>query len=298
MSLNEFYLNKTDIIDKKLIYKRITIIGISFNLLLFLIKVIIGLFLSSISIIADSFNNLSDTGTVIILGISSKISLKPADYEHPHGHGRAEYVSSLIISLIIFMIGIQFFSSSIGSIINPNQLKFNFIMLLFLILSIIIKIVLYIMYKKFGKKLNSTSVNTLAKDSFFDAIITLSTILSISYFAIFKINIDGYIGCLISIFIIYSGIDSSKNSIDLLIGKSIDKKTINKIKSIIMLNDNIYGIHKILLHSYGSDNIVGCLDVDINKDLSFIDAHKIIDEIENTIKENLGIEIIIHMDPK
>ena len=298
MSLNKFSVNKSDFINKKLIYKSITIIGISLNLLLFIIKIIIGILLSSISIIADSFNNLSDTGTVIILCISSKISLKPADYEHPHGHGRAEYISSLIISLIIFMIGIQFFSSSINSILNPTQLKFNFIMLLFLILSIVTKIILYIIYKNFGKKLNSTSVNAIAKDSFFDAIITFSTILSISYFAIFKVNIDGYIGCLISIFIIYSGIESSKKSIDLLIGKSIDKKTINKIKSIIMSNDNIYGIHKILLHSYGSDNIVGCLDVDINKNLSFIDAHKIIDEIENNIKINLGIEIIIHMDPK
>lgn len=274
-----------------------SLVGIISNLILFFMKIIVGIFINSISIMADAFNNLSDSLSSIITLFGFKLGSKPADQEHPFGHGRMEYISGLIVSFIIILIGVEFFRTSFFKILNPKEIIFSYTTIIILFLTVLIKVWQSIFNKKLGKFINSQSLIATSVDSRNDVLVTISTILSLFIFKIFSINLDGYFGIIVAIFLIYSGFSLAKETLSPLLGESIDKDLAEKIKQIALKYDNIIGVHDILVHNYGPNKSIASLHVEIPNDICINIAHEIIDSIERRIHDELGIIITIHIDP-
>lgn len=272
-------------------------ISIILNLILFIIKLSIGLILKSISIIADAFNNLSDSASSIINLIAFKFSLKPPDKEHPLGHGRYEYISSLIISFLIIFIGISFIKSSIEKILSKESSSFNWILFIILICSILIKLWIGFLNLKISKKINSQSLKATSVDAFYDALIT--TILSISLLLsnLTNLSLDGYAGVIVSIFIIYSGIKLIKETLNPLLGEAPTEEFVQNIRDSILKYENILELHDLIVHNYGPNRTIASIHAEVPSNLSLIDVHILIDKIEKEIEKNTGVHIVIHIDP-
>ncbi len=272
-------------------------VGVVSNFFLFAIKLFAGIISGSISIIADSINNLSDMGTSLITIIGFKLSSKPADKDHPYGHERIEYIVGLIVSVIILIIGGQLFYNSILKIINKSEVKIGIISIVILSISIVIKAIQSIFYKKMGKIIDSVSLNAASIDSRNDSITTLAVLIGCLVSYIFGYNLDGYFGIVVSIFIIISGIGLVKETADPLIGKSIDKEMVSKIIFDIKKYDMILGVHDVVCHSYGPTKMFMSLHAEVPAKGDILIIHDIIDTIETEISEKYNIEIVIHMDP-
>ena len=272
-------------------------ISIFLNFILFMIKLIIGLILKSVSITADAFNNLSDSASSIINLIAFKFSLKPPDKEHPLGHGRYEYISSLIISFLIIFVGISFIKSSFEKILSKETTSFNWVLFFILIISIFIKIWIGFLNLKISKKINSQSLKATSVDALYDALIT--TVLSISILlSNFKnLSLDGYAGIIISSFIIYSGIKLIKETLNPLLGEAPSEDFVQNLKSNILKHENILGLHDLIVHNYGPNRTLASIHAEVPSNLSLIDVHILIDKIEKQIEQDMGIHLVIHMDP-
>lgn len=272
-------------------------ISIFLNFILFIIKLIIGLILKSVSITADAFNNLSDSASSIINLIAFKFSLKPPDKEHPLGHGRYEYISSLIISFLIIFVGISFIKSSFEKILSKETTSFNWVLFFILIISIFIKIWIGFLNLKISKKINSQSLKATSVDALYDALIT--TVLSISILlSNFKnLSLDGYAGIIISSFIIYSGIKLIKETLNPLLGEAPSEDFVQNLKSNILKHENILGLHDLIVHNYGPNRTLASIHAEVPSNLSLIDVHILIDKIEKQIEQDMGIHLVIHMDP-
>lgn len=274
-----------------------SIFGIILNLFLFVIKLLIGLFSNSISIIADALNNLTDMGSSIISFIGIKLSSKPADKEHPYGHQRIEYITSFIISVIIIIVGFELLSTSISKIFNKDEVTYSFITLIVLFISILIKIYLSFFYKSIGSEINSLPLIASSKDSLNDVLSTLFILISAAVSIIFKINLDGIMGVVVSLFILYSGVMLAKETIDPLIGEKVDPKLIENILKEINDNEEVIGYHDVMCHSYGPTKIFMSLHAEVDSSKNILFLHEVIDEIEISIKNKYGVELVIHMDP-
>ena len=272
-------------------------VGIFSNIILFIIKFLIGVIINSVAIMADSFNNLSDTLSSIVTLLGFKLGAKPADKEHPFGHGRMEYISGLIVSFIILFIGFEFLKTSFFKIIYPESLTFSYITIFILIITVLIKIWQALFNKKLGKMINSKSLIATATDSRNDVLVTAVTILSLITFKFFNINLDGYFGFFVSLFLIYSGFSLAKETLSPLLGEAIDNELANKIKSIALSYDCVIGVHDILVHNYGPNKSIASLHVEVPNDIDINKSHQIIDTIENRVKDELNIFLTIHMDP-
>ena len=276
------------------------IIGIISNLVLVVIKILLGILSGAVSIIADAINNLSDMATSIITIIGFKISSKPADDEHPFGHERLEYIMGLIISFIILWIGVELGRTSIDKIINPNPLDktFIFVTLIGLFVAILIKIWQGTVYRKIAIKIDSVALKASSQDSFNDVISTSAVLLGLilSHF-VFNFNLDGYLGVAVALFILYSGINLVKDTIDPLIGITPDKELIQKISNDILNYEGVLGIHDLLCHMYGKTRCFISLHVEVSSKEDIIKSHDLIDNIEKEIKEKYNVEITIHLDP-
>lgn len=274
-----------------------SLISIVLNLILFLIKLFIGLILKSISITADAFNNLSDSASSIINLIAFKFSMKPADKEHPQGHGRYEYISSLIVSFLVIFIGITFIKSSIEKIVSKENTHFNIILFIILIISIFIKIWIAFINLKISKKINSKSLKATSVDAFYDALTT--TILSISLILsnFTKISLDGYAGIIISIFIIYSGILLIKETVSSLLGEAPSDEIVKELKKKILSYENILGLHDLIVHNYGPNKTIASIHAEVPSNLTLVDVHSLIDTIEKDIEQSMMIHLVIHIDP-
>ena len=276
------------------------IIGIISNLVLVVIKILLGILSGAVSIIADAINNLSDMATSIITIIGFKISPKPADDEHPFGHERLENIMGLIISFIILWIGVELGRTSIDKIINPNPLDktFIFVTLIGLFVAILIKIWQGTVYRKIAIKIDSVALKASSQDSFNDVISTSAVLLGLilSHF-VFNFNLDGYLGVAVALFILYSGINLVKDTIDPLIGITPDKELIQKISNDILNYDGVLGIHDLLCHMYGKTRCFISLHVEVSSKEDIIKSHDLIDNIEKEIKEKYNVEITIHLDP-
>lgn len=271
--------------------------GLVINFILFLFKIVIGIMMNSISIIGDSFNNLSDTMTSIITIFGSIISSKPADEDHPFGHGRSEYIATLSVGISVFIVGIQLFKSSIQAIIKPEDIKFNIVLFIVLIISIFLKVYMYLYNLKTDKMIKSPMNRAAAIDSRNDVLATLVVVLSVFTYGIFGINIDGFAGLLISILVIKSGIEVFKDMGDILLGKDIEPKTIEEIRKIILSGKFVRGVHDIKVHDYGNGNLFGKADVEMPVNIDAYSVHEVIDDLEIRIKDELDIEISLHVDP-
>lgn len=272
-------------------------VGVLCNIVLFLIKLTIGLLAGSVSIMADAFNNLTDIGSSVVTLIGFRMSEKPADKEHPFGHGRFEYMSAMLVAIIILLVGFELFKSSIDKIINPTELNIEIYTIILLLISVIIKLWMFLFNKKLGKSINSTSLIATAQDSINDSIATSAVLVSIVVCSIFGINIDPYIGLLVAAFICYSGIMTIKETLDPLLGMPPQKETIDSIVSIVLKNESFVGIHDLIVHNYGPGRSFASLHVEVPADADIVACHEVIDACEKELHNTLGIEVVIHMDP-
>ena len=272
-------------------------VGVLCNIILFLIKLTIGLLAGSVSIMADAFNNLTDIGSSVVTLIGFRMSEKPADKEHPFGHGRFEYMSAMFVAIIILLVGFELFKSSINKIINPTELNIEIYTIVLLLISVIIKLWMFLFNKKLGKSINSTSLVATAQDSLNDSIATSAVLISIVICSIFGINIDPYIGLLVAAFICYSGIITIKETLDPLLGMPPEKETIDSIVSIVLKNESFVGIHDLIVHNYGPGRSFASLHVEVPADADIVACHEVIDACEKELHNTLGIEVVIHMDP-
>lgn len=277
--------------------KLAAVIGIITNVLLFVAKLIIGLISGSISVLADSINNMSDSASSIMTLVGFKLSSKPADDKHPYGHERIEYIIGLIVSVFVLIVGCLFFYNSILKCINKTEISINIVSIVILSVSIVVKLLQALMYKKMGKIINSLALKATAVDSRNDCITTLTVLIGIIVFYIWGINLDGYFGVAVSIFIIISGIKLILETSSPLIGEAIDKTYVDNIVGDIKKNNMVLGVHDMRIHSYGPLNTFMSIHVEVPASENVLILHDEIDNIENEIASKYGIEITIHMDP-
>ncbi len=271
--------------------------GIICNFLLCFIKGIAGFLSGSVAIIADAANNLSDAGSSVISLIGFKVSDKPADKEHPYGHARFEYISCLAVAFVIIGISLTLLKTSAEKIFNPAIKETNLLTIVILCVSILVKLWMGIFYKKMGKLINSSVLSANSKDSFNDAISTAAVLLSVVLYALTEINLDGYLGVLVAFFIMYTGFSAIKETFDNILGTVPDKKLIDSIVEKLESYAGVYGIHDLMVHSYGPEKYFASVHVEVKSDVDILISHDMIDNIERDFKEEMNIDMIIHLDP-
>lgn len=267
------------------------------NLFLFAVKLFIGMTMKSIAIMSDAFNNLSDMGSCCVAVIGAKLSNRRPDREHPYGHGRLEYISSLIVAFLIMLVGFELFKSSFDKILHPEEITFSLPMMIILALSLLVKLWMYFVYTYIGKTIDSTVMRATARDSVNDVISTSAVIIAttIGYFLPF--SIDGYIGVIVAVYIMYGGFDLTRETIGLLLGTPPSPELIQQITDEVTKADEISGIHDLIVHDYGPGRKFASVHAEIPENSNIVHAHEVIDEVERDVSEKLGIMLVIHMDP-
>lgn len=273
------------------------LVGIAINIILSVSKMIFGAITKSISIIADGANNTFDAISSIINLVGFKISGKPADDEHPFGHGRIEYVSALTLSFFILIMGVELIKTSIDKFRNPETVIFSVPAVIVLIISILAKLWLAIFNRNVGKRINSVAVNAIVTDSLGDIAATTCSLIALISSKFTDLPIDAVMGIVVALVIIYAGIDIIKGTIGPLLGEPPEKEIVDRLEKLVMSYDGVVGIHDLVLHCYGHSKIYGSLHAEVPADIDILHSHDTIDLIERQVKEQLGIEISIHMDP-
>ncbi len=271
--------------------------GIVLNIILFGIKLLAGLISNSVSVIADAFNNLSDMASSVITYIGYKLSTKPADKEHPFGHGRMEYMSASLVSALIILVGFELLKSSVEKIINPTATTFNTVAIIILVASILIKLYMFFFNKKLGKTINSQALTATAFDCLGDVVSTTAVLISAVISVIFEINIDAFIGLAVSVMIMYAGIKSIKETLDPLLGMPPEEEMVKGIEQTVLEYDDFTGIHDLIVHNYGPGRIFVSLHVEVPENIDIIKCHEEIDECEKRLTEKFNAHITIHYDP-
>ena len=274
-----------------------SIVGIFCNVFLFAVKFTIGVIAHSVSVMADAFNNLSDAGSSIISFIGVKMAEKPADRDHPFGHGRIEYIAALVVSFLILEVGFTFLKDSIGKIRTPEMLNFQIASVIILILSIGVKLWLGLFNKRLGEKINSKVMMAVFADSMGDVITTGATILSLIVFRITGWNIDGVVGIGVALVVMWAGVGIAKDTLEPLIGEAIDPQVYDQIKAFVEKYDGIVGTHDLIVHNYGPGRSMASIHAEVPNDVDIEKSHEIIDRIERDAKQTLGLFLVIQMDP-
>ncbi|MEG0771897.1 cation diffusion facilitator family transporter [Clostridium sp.] len=273
------------------------VIGILVNLVLFGVKFTVGVIVNSIAVTADAFNNLSDVGSSIITIFGFKLSSKPADKEHPFGHGRIEYISGLIVAFLVLMVGFEFVKSSFDRIKNPTPVEFSYIPFALLLVSILFKVWLSRFYKNVGNKINSSALQASGVDALSDVVSSSTVALSLLLSRFTSLPIDGYIGMVVSGVILYAGYNLIKDTLNPLLGAAPDKELVVEIQKMLLDYDYIDGVHDLLVHNYGPGRIIASIHAEVPSDISVVKIHEIIDKAEKEISAALDIYLVIHMDP-
>lgn len=272
-------------------------VGILSNVFLFIIKIFTGLMTASIAIIADAVNNLSDAGSSVITLLAFKIAGKPADPQHPYGHARIEYISGMAVSILIIVLGLQLMGSSFDKIINPEQITVSTVTYVVLIVSILCKLWQGLFNRNLGKRISSEALAATAADSLNDVVSTAAVLISTIIYHITSVPIDGWVGMLVSIFITVSGIKLVIETADPLLGKAPDPELIRALGKKILSYDGIIGMHDLQVHSYGPSQLFACVHAEVPAEVDILLSHDIIDNVEREVKEELGVNLVIHMDP-
>lgn len=273
------------------------IFGIITNLILGVIKLIIGIISHSVSIMADAANNIADTASSILTILGFKLSNKNPDHAHPYGYARYEYVAGLIISILMLVMGITFAKESIIKIFNPEELVINIVTYIILVIAVIGKVIQMLVYLDFSKAIESNTLKANAIDTRNDIISTTAILISMIIMNIFKINIDGYLGLAVSGFVIFSSINTIKDVLEPIIGIIPTKERIEEITKKLLSYEYVLGIHDLVLHNYGVNNDFITVHVEIDSSMDMLEAHDLMDNIENDFKNDLGVDLTIHMDP-
>jgi len=273
------------------------IVGIVLNIILFIIKLVAGILTKSVSVTADAVNNLSDSASSIVSLFGFKLAEKPADEEHPYGHGRYEYISALTVTVIIFVIGFELLKSGIGKIINPSSVECNAISISILIISIILKLWMSFFNRKIGKNINSKTLLATATDSINDVFSTSAVLLSVVISFIFKINLDGFMGVLVAILILISSFRLMKDTLSTLLGNAPDEEFVERIEKKIMSYPCVLGTHDLIVHDYGPGRLFASVHIEVAAEKDVLESHDCIDNIERYFLNEEGLNIIVHMDP-
>lgn len=271
--------------------------GIILNILLFSIKLVAGIISGAISVIADAFNNLSDAGSSVVTLIGFKLASKKRDAKHPFGHGRIEYVSGLIVSFIIIMVGVELLKSSVEKIISPEPVTFGVLPILILVVSIAVKLFMSLFNRKLGRLINSSVLKAVSIDSISDVFATSAVLLGLFAARFSGFNPDGYIGVLVAGFIMFSGVKAANETLSPLLGAPPEREFVEKIKSCVLAHDDIIGVHDLIIHDYGPDRQMISLHAEVPDTLSIVDIHDTIDLIEMELQTKFGCSCTIHMDP-
>lgn len=273
------------------------VLGIFCNLILFIVKLSIGLIMNSIAITSDAFNNLSDMGSSIITVIGAKMSNQVPDEEHPFGHGRFEYIASLIISFIIMVVGFELLKNAFDKILNPEPVEFNFLLIGILTISILVKVWMYSYNKYIGKLIDSKLNMATAYDSLNDVIATGAVIMTTVIGKFLDFPIDGIAGLAVSLLIIYTGFSVAKDTVNILLGMSPSEELVENISEYILRGEIIDGLHDLKVHDYGPGRSLASVHVEVSDQLDLVTAHEAIDKIEKEILNELGVDIVLHIDP-
>lgn len=274
-----------------------SITGVAVNILLSIVKLIIGIIASSISIISDALNNVFDVGSSFVTMIGFKMSQKKKDNDHPWGHGRMEYISAFIVDIIILMVGVELLKTSIDKIIHPELPAISNVTIIILVIAILTKLWLFLFYKKIAKIINSNAIKGNAYDSISDSISTLVVLISAFVAKIFGVSIDGYASLVVSVFIIYTGIKAIKETIDLLLGMKPDPEFIKSIEEEAKNYDMISGIHDIMVHDYGPGRKIVSFHAEVPANGDICKVHDVIDQMEQDYYNKFNCITTIHMDP-
>lgn len=273
------------------------IVGIISNLLLCIMKIAVGLIAKSIAIVADGINNLADASSSIITLVGFKLASMPEDENHPYGHARIEYLSGLFVSIVIIIIGVQLLRSSIDKILHPAPVQSGSITILILAVAILVKLWQSFFNVHIGKKIKSVTLMATAADSRNDVIATAAVLVSILVSHFTGLQIDGYMGCLVALFIVWSGIQLVRETISPLLGEAPDQEMVCAIKEIMQREPGILGVHDLMVHNYGPGKIFASIHIEVDADGDLMKSHDMIDNIERIVKETLHIQFVAHMDP-
>lgn len=274
-----------------------SVVGIFCNVLLFAVKVSIGMLMHSISVMADGFNNLSDAASSVISFIGVKMAEKPADEEHPFGHGRIEYIAALVVAFLVIEVGLTFLKSSVGKLTNPEQISFDLIPFLILVLSVGVKLWMAAFNRKLGKRIDSKVMLATAADSMGDVITTGATIFSIVVCTLTGLHIDAIAGLVVSLIVIWAGVGIAKDTLEPLIGQAVDPELARRIREEVESYEGIEGTHDLIVHNYGPNRSMASIHAEVPRDVDIEISHEIIDRIEREVTKKLGIFLVIHMDP-
>lgn len=272
-------------------------LGIVLNLLLFAGKLTAGILSGAISVMSDAFNNLTDAASSIITLLGFRMSEQKADKDHPFGHGRIEYVAGLVVSMIIMLVGFELAKSSVEKIITPEKVSLTLLSAVILCVSVLVKAYMAYYNYSVGKKISSATIKAAATDSLSDCAATLTVLFCLVITHFTSINIDAYCGLAVSVFILYSGLRSVKDTVDPLLGSPPSRETIEKIETIVLSRDEVEGIHDLIVHDYGPGRSMISLHAEVSADADLLTTHDMIDNIEKELREKLGCDAVIHMDP-
>ena len=273
------------------------IVGILNNLFLFVIKFLIGTIVHSVSIQADGVNNLTDAGSNIISILSFHLSNKPADKDHPFGHERTETIASLFVGILILVLGFETAKESISKVIHPGSIDFRLASVIILLVSIIVKFWMYTYNKKLSKTYDSSLLEATALDSISDVCGTTAVLVSTLLSPVLHFNLDGYMGSVVSGIILYGAYGLLRDMINSLIGEAPDPELVHNIVDMIMAHPAILGVHDMMLHNYGPNKIFASAHVEVDSSKDIFETHDHIDNIEREVKENMNIDLVLHMDP-
>lgn len=272
-------------------------VGIALNIILFVGKLLAGTISNSIAITADAFNNLSDAGSSFVTLIGFKLAGTKPDPEHPFGHGRIEYISGLVVAGVILIMAFELIRNSINKIIHPQTTEFSFLAVAILMISILVKLYMSSYNRKIGTKIGSAAMKATATDSLSDTCATTVVLVATLVAEITGLQIDGYCGVLVGIFILYAGINAGKETLNPLLGQPPAKEFVDEIEKIVMSYETIQGIHDLVVHDYGPGRVMISLHAEVPAEGDIMEMHDVIDNIETKLREKLHCAAVIHMDP-
>lgn len=273
------------------------IVGIISNLILFILKFSIGFLSGSIAITADAFNNFSDMASSAITIIGFRLASMPADEKHPFGHGRLEYISALVVAFMVMFVGIKFVQTSFERIVNPIGVEFNLIPFVLLLASILVKFWLGKFNKYVGEKIDSSALKAVAVDAMGDVFTSSCVVLSYLIAKFTSIPLDGYVGIVVSLIILYAGFSLIKETISPLLGEAPDEEMVNEIVDSLLQYNIISGVHDLIIHNYGVGKCIASIHAEVPSNIDIMEIHEVIDDAEKEISKKLNIHLVIHMDP-
>lgn len=272
-------------------------VGIACNVFLFILKVVIGLVTGSISIAADAFNNLSDGLSCLISIVGFKVSGKAPDAKHPFGYGRTEYIAGLVVAFIIVLVGFEFFKTSIDRILHPAPVAFSVVLAVILAVSMLVKLWMGAFNVQIGRRIDSPVLMAAGQDSRNDVITTGVVILGMVAGQFTTLPVDGYVGVLVALFIIWAGFGIARDTVAPLLGEAADPEIAESIEKLVLESDYIVGVHDLIIHNYGAGRSLASVHAEVPSDSDFVAVHEVIDEAEKRVWQQTGVYLVIHMDP-